>query len=185
MTTNYHGRKPQTLLTNSKPQHLAALDHQRPDDLVWFIGSVITSYGLLILYVSRRAVATVVARWAILIEPRTSSVLFSRTYLDRTERQIRTRLLWGSLLFFRWSSDGDRRRRLCLFFPRRPVGLLSPGQAALRFHGACTKRERRLSPLSITPGSCAAMSLQLSVRCLYRARPPGNGARPTPAAKQR
>src|SRR5215210_2549228 len=46
------------------------------EDLVWFIGSVVTSYA-------PHVFAT-----------------FSRTYFDREERRSRGRLLWWSLLFF-------------------------------------------------------------------------------------
>ena len=41
-----------------------------------------------------------VALWAILIDAPHVFGTFSRTYFDRTERQNRRRLLWGSLLFF-------------------------------------------------------------------------------------
>ena len=41
-----------------------------------------------------------VALWAILIDAPHVFGTFSRTYFDRTERQNRSRLLWGSLLFF-------------------------------------------------------------------------------------
>ena len=40
------------------------------------------------------------ALWAILIDAPHVFGTFSRTYFDRTERQTRARLLWGSLLFF-------------------------------------------------------------------------------------
>jgi hypothetical protein len=40
------------------------------------------------------------AGWAILIDAPHVFGTFSRTYFDRTERQNRPRLLWGSLLFF-------------------------------------------------------------------------------------
>ncbi|MDQ2856935.1 MAG: hypothetical protein M3R68_11440 [Acidobacteriota bacterium] len=89
------------------------LDHARPqaislrwiisarDDLVWFIGSVLSSYALLILYVSGiLPLVPMVAAWAILIDAPHVFGTFSRTYFDRTERQNRGRLLWGSLLFF-------------------------------------------------------------------------------------
>ncbi|MEP6635292.1 MAG: hypothetical protein ABJB97_01110, partial [Acidobacteriota bacterium] len=71
------------------------------EDLVWFIGSVVTSYALLLLYV-RGIVPLVpmVAVWAILIDAPHVFGTFSRTYFDRTERRTRARLLWGSLLFF-------------------------------------------------------------------------------------
>jgi hypothetical protein len=71
------------------------------DDLVWFIGSVLTSYALLILYVGGvLPLVPMVAAWAILIDAPHVFGTFSRTYFDRTERQNRARLLWGSLLFF-------------------------------------------------------------------------------------
>jgi len=71
------------------------------DDLVWFIGSVVSSYALLILYVSGLVpLVPMVAAWAILIDAPHVFGTFSRTYFDRTERKNRARLLWGSLLFF-------------------------------------------------------------------------------------
>jgi hypothetical protein len=71
------------------------------DDLIWFIGSVVSSYGLLVLYVSGLLpLIPMVAAWAILIDAPHVFGTFSRTYFDRTERQNRSRLLWGSLLFF-------------------------------------------------------------------------------------
>lgn len=71
------------------------------DDLVWFIGSVISSYALLVLYVKGIVpLVPMVAAWAILIDAPHVFGTFSRTYFDRTERQNRPRLLWGSLAFF-------------------------------------------------------------------------------------
>ena len=71
------------------------------DDLVWFIGSVASSYALLILYVGGvLPLIPMVALWAILIDAPHVFGTFSRTYFDRTERRSRARLLWGSLLFF-------------------------------------------------------------------------------------
>src|SRR4029078_9680023 len=71
------------------------------DDLVWFIGSVVSSYLLLILYVDGIVpLLPMVALLAILIDAPHVFGTFSRTYFDRTERQSRARLLWGSLLFF-------------------------------------------------------------------------------------
>ncbi len=71
------------------------------DDLVWFIGSVLSSYALLVLYVTGiLPLLPMVALWAILIDAPHVFGTFSRTYFDRTERQNRARLLWGSLLFF-------------------------------------------------------------------------------------
>lgn len=71
------------------------------EDLIWFIGSVVSSYALLFLYVSGIVpLVPLVAAWAILIDAPHVFGTFSRTYFDRTERQNRPRLLWGSLLFF-------------------------------------------------------------------------------------
>jgi hypothetical protein len=71
------------------------------DDLVWLIGSVASSYLLLILYVKGLLpLVPMVALWAILIDAPHVFGTFSRTYFDRTERRNRSRLLWGSLLFF-------------------------------------------------------------------------------------
>ena len=71
------------------------------DDLIWFIGSVVSSYLLLFLYVGGIVpLIPMVALWAILIDAPHVFGTFSRTYFDRTERKNRARLLWGSLLFF-------------------------------------------------------------------------------------
>src|SRR5919206_331513 len=71
------------------------------DDLIWFIGSVVSSYALLVLYVSGLVpLVPMVALWAILIDAPHVFGTFSRTYFDRAERTNRARLLWGSLLFF-------------------------------------------------------------------------------------
>ncbi len=71
------------------------------DDLLWFIGSVVSSYALLVLYVNGIvSLVPMVAAWAILVDAPHVFGTFSRTYFDRTERQNRARLLWGSLLFF-------------------------------------------------------------------------------------
>ncbi|MGH9871647.1 MAG: hypothetical protein ACRD9S_04165 [Pyrinomonadaceae bacterium] len=71
------------------------------DDLVWLIGSVASSYLLLVLYVKGiLPLVPMVAVWAILIDAPHVFGTFSRTYFDRTERRNRARLLWGSLLFF-------------------------------------------------------------------------------------
>src|SRR5467141_1801263 len=71
------------------------------DDLIWFVGSVASSYALLILYVTGiLPLIPMVALWAILIDAPHVFGTFSRTYFDRTERRNRGRLLWGSLFFF-------------------------------------------------------------------------------------
>jgi hypothetical protein len=71
------------------------------EDLVWFIGSVASSYALLILYVTGvLPLIPMVAGWAILIDAPHVFGTFSRTYFDASEWKTRKRLLLGSLLFF-------------------------------------------------------------------------------------
>src|SRR6266487_681675 len=71
------------------------------EDLIWFIGSVASSYALLILYTTGvLPLIPMVAGWAILIDAPHVFGTFSRTYFDREERRNRPRLLWGSLSFF-------------------------------------------------------------------------------------
>ncbi|MEA2204481.1 MAG: hypothetical protein QOE77_1257 [Blastocatellia bacterium] len=71
------------------------------DDLIWFIGSVVSSYGLFLLYITGTLpLLPMVAAWAILIDAPHVFGTFSRTYFDRSEWQSRRRLLLGSLLFF-------------------------------------------------------------------------------------
>lgn len=71
------------------------------EDLIWFIGSVLSSYLLLFLYIKGIVpLIPMVAAWAILIDAPHVFGTFSRTYFDRTERQNRKKLLWGSLGFF-------------------------------------------------------------------------------------
>jgi uncharacterized membrane protein len=71
------------------------------EDLVWFIGSVASSYALFALYVGGLLpLVPMVAAWAVLIDAPHVFGTFSRTYFDRAERTSRKRLLWGSLIFF-------------------------------------------------------------------------------------
>ena len=71
------------------------------EDLIWFIGSVASSYALLILYVSGvLPLIPMVAGWAILIDAPHVFGTFSRTYFDAAEWKTRKRLMLGSLLFF-------------------------------------------------------------------------------------
>jgi uncharacterized membrane protein len=71
------------------------------EDLIWFVGSVASSYALLILYVTGVVpLIPMVAGWAILIDAPHVFGTFSRTYFDRSEWKTRKRLLLGSLLFF-------------------------------------------------------------------------------------
>src|SRR6267378_2533330 len=71
------------------------------EDLVWFIGSVASSYALLVLYVTGTVpLLPMVAAWAILIDAPHVFGTFSRTYFDASEWHTRKRLLLGSLLFF-------------------------------------------------------------------------------------
>jgi len=71
------------------------------DDLVWFIGSVATSYALFALYVGGLVpLVPMVVGWAVLVDAPHVFATFSRTYFDREERRARRRLLAWSLLFF-------------------------------------------------------------------------------------
>ncbi|MGQ0760491.1 MAG: hypothetical protein ACT4OT_00530 [Acidobacteriota bacterium] len=71
------------------------------EDLVWFIGSVASSYLLLILYVSGvLPLIPMVTGWAILIDAPHVFGTFSRTYFDKSEWKTRRRLMLGSLGFF-------------------------------------------------------------------------------------
>ena len=71
------------------------------DDLVWFIGSVASSYLLLALYVAGvLPLVPMLFAWAVLIDAPHVFGTFSRTYFDREERRARKKLLWGSLAFF-------------------------------------------------------------------------------------
>src|SRR5215510_16178584 len=71
------------------------------EDLVWFIGSVGSSYLLLILYATGLLpLIPLVAGWAILIDAPHVFGTFSRTYFDRSEWKTRKRLMLGSLGFF-------------------------------------------------------------------------------------
>src|SRR5207302_2678003 len=71
------------------------------EDLLWFIGSVASSYVLLVLYVTGVVpLIPMVAGWAILIDAPHVFGTFSRTYFDTSEWNTRKRLMLGSLLFF-------------------------------------------------------------------------------------
>ena len=89
----------------SEKSHVGALSMRwiisAREDLVWFVGSVLSSYALLALYVTGLIpLVWMVGVWAVLIDAPHVFGTFSRTYFDRTERHTRGRLLWGSLLFF-------------------------------------------------------------------------------------
>src|SRR2546421_12512498 len=71
------------------------------EDLIWFIGSVASSYALLILYVTGvLPLIPMVVGWAILIDAPHVFGTLSRTYFDASEWKSRKRLMLGSLLFF-------------------------------------------------------------------------------------
>jgi hypothetical protein len=71
------------------------------EDLIWFVGSVASSYGLLILYVTGvLPLIPMVAGWAILIDAPHVFGTLSRTYFDASEWKTRKRLMLGSLVFF-------------------------------------------------------------------------------------
>lgn len=92
----------QTIVSNSKSQVISArwIINGR-EDLVWFIGSVLTSYAMLVLYVQGwLPLLPMIAFWAIVIDGPHVFGTISRTYLDRSEWQTKKRMLLGSLLFF-------------------------------------------------------------------------------------
>src|SRR5437879_2743621 len=69
--------------------------------LICFIGSVASSYALLLLYIAGvLPLIPMVAGWAILIDAPHVFGTLSRTYFDRSEWKTRKGLLLGSLLFF-------------------------------------------------------------------------------------
>src|SRR6266436_2786170 len=71
------------------------------EDLIWFVGSVASSYALLILYVSGiLPLIPMVIGWAILIDAPHVFGTLSRTYFDASEWKTRRGLMLGSLLFF-------------------------------------------------------------------------------------
>src|SRR5438445_6035248 len=71
------------------------------EDLIWFIGSVASSYALLLLYIAGvLPLIPMVAGWAILIDAPHVFGTLSRTYFDASEWKTRKRLLLGSLVFF-------------------------------------------------------------------------------------
>ena len=106
------------------------------DDLVWFIGSVVSSYALLFLYAGLVPLVPMVALWAILIDARMflarSHALTSIAPNDRTARDC-----CGVATFLcHWTGVSARGLRVCLSVCGGALGLLSPRQTALRFHGA-------------------------------------------------
>ncbi|HVG20227.1 MAG TPA: hypothetical protein VNI02_14350 [Blastocatellia bacterium] len=74
------------------------------DDLVWFIGSVVTSYAFLaanlMLVKFGLSVMIVTWVWALGFDGPHVFGTVSRTYADREERRNRARLLYGSLSLF-------------------------------------------------------------------------------------
>lgn len=71
-----------------------------PEDLVWFIGSVVVSYAALSgLYLGIPPIVVILV-WAVLFDGTHVFATVSRTYLDTEERRARALLLWGSLGFF-------------------------------------------------------------------------------------
>ena len=70
------------------------------EDMLWFIGSVASSYALLALIRLGVSPLVVLVVWAFVFDGPHVFGTFSRTYLDTEERRTRARLLWGSLAFF-------------------------------------------------------------------------------------
>ena len=93
------------------------------EDLIWFIGSVVSSYLLLVLYVAGIVpLIPMVAAWAILIDAPHVFGTLSRTYFDASEWNTRRRLMLGSLLFFvvvRLDRQQVRAHRHLLLLQRR------------------------------------------------------------------
>src|SRR5262245_16499405 len=71
------------------------------DDLLYFIGSVVTSYALLFLHqIIGVSMFTLYWVWLVFFDGPHVFGTASRTYLDTQEWAARRRLLAGSLLFF-------------------------------------------------------------------------------------
>jgi len=90
------------IITQARPRALSLrwIINAR-EDLIWFVGSVASSYALLLLYIAGLLpLIPMVAGWAILIDAPHVFGTFSRTYFDASEWKTRKRLLLGSLLFF-------------------------------------------------------------------------------------
>ena len=92
----------QTITEQSRPRAISLrwIINAR-EDLIWFVGSVGSSYALLILYVTGvLPLIPMVAGWAILIDAPHVFGTLSRTYFDASEWKTRKRLMLASLLFF-------------------------------------------------------------------------------------
>jgi len=90
------------VITQAQPQAISLrwIINAR-EDLLWFVGSVASSYALLVLYITGvLPLIPMVAGWAILIDAPHVFGTLSRTYFDASEWKTRKRLLLGSLLFF-------------------------------------------------------------------------------------
>jgi len=73
----------------------------KKDDLIWFIGSVAASYGLLFANIKFGvSIAILVWIWALGFDGPHVFGTISRTYADSDERRKRAKLLYGSLLLF-------------------------------------------------------------------------------------
>src|ERR1044071_10236655 len=76
----------------------------RKDDLIWFIGSVITSYAFLAanLMLVKLGMSGMIMTWiwALGFDGPHVFGTISRTYADREERRKRAKLFYGSLLLF-------------------------------------------------------------------------------------
>src|SRR4029453_10917791 len=76
----------------------------KKDDLIWFIGSVVTSYAFLaanlLLVKLGLSVMIMTWIWALGFDGPHVFGTISRTYADREERRKRAKLFYGSLLLF-------------------------------------------------------------------------------------
>jgi hypothetical protein len=117
------------------------------EDLVWFIGSVVTSYAFLaanlLLVKLGLSVMIMTWIWALGFDGPHVFGTISRTYADNEERRKRARLYYGTLSLFLLGPAlvlAGQAKLLGteawgpLFLLLRLCGLLSPCEAALRLH---------------------------------------------------
>src|SRR5213594_3150180 len=119
----------------------------RKDDLIWFIGSVVTSYAFLaanlILIKLGLSVMIVTWIWALGFDGPHVFGTVSRTYADAEERRKRAKLYYGTLAVLAGPCDGaggsietawHGSLGTFVFLLRICVGVLSSCKATLRVH---------------------------------------------------
>src|SRR5438067_6105145 len=121
------------------------------EDLIWFIGSVASSYALLILYLTGMLpLIPMVAGWAILIDAPHVFGTLSRTYFDASEWKTRKRLLLGSLLFFVVGPTLVLLGFGFTFFSSRRCGLIIIWSSSTTASWCSTRKRTTISRRSIT-----------------------------------